>query len=92
MAEIRPQLPCRAVEAGGTVRARLHHAALPGRRRELGEFAALKPLGHPQLCVKQTLFHRSSRLCNGFGGLGHGVLVTASAAAGAAHALTLIAD
>ena len=41
MAEMRPQLPHRAVEAGGiAVRARLHHAALHGRLREFGEFAA----------------------------------------------------
>jgi hypothetical protein len=52
------------------VHARLHHAALHGRLRELGEFAAFEPFGHPQLDVKQTLFHRSTRLCNGLGGRG----------------------
>jgi hypothetical protein len=70
---MRPQLPHGAVEAGDTaVHARLHHAALHGRLRELGEFAAFEPFGHPQLYLKQTLFHRSTRLCNGLGGHGHG--------------------
>jgi hypothetical protein len=56
---MRPQLPHRAVEAGGTaVRARLHHAALHRRRRELGKFAAVKMLGQAQVCLKQALFHR----------------------------------
>jgi len=68
---MRPQLPHRAVEAGdAAVRARLHHAALHRRRRELGESAAFEPFEHPQLCVKQTLFHLSARLCNGHGGTG----------------------
>jgi hypothetical protein len=71
MAEMRPQLPHRAVETGDTaVRARLHHAALRRRPRELGEFAAFEALGHPQVCLKQTLFHCSTRLCNGLGGTG----------------------
>ena len=58
MAEMRPQLPHRAVEAGGiAVRARLHHAALHGRLRELGEFAAVETFGQAQVCLKQALFH-----------------------------------
>jgi hypothetical protein len=71
MAEIRPQLPHCAVEAGDVaVSARLHHAALHRRQHELGELEAFEPFGHPQVCVKQTLFHRSIRLNSGFGGAG----------------------
>jgi hypothetical protein len=70
MAEMRPQLTHRAVEAGDTaVRARLHYAALQGHRRELTEFAAFEPSGYPQLCDKQALFHRPTRLATG---LAHG--------------------
>jgi hypothetical protein len=55
---MRPQLPHRAVEAGdAAVRARLHHAALHRRRRELGELAAVEPFGEAQLSLKQALFH-----------------------------------
>ena len=90
---MRPQLPHCAIQAGDTaVPARPHHAALQRRRRELGEFAAFEPFGHPQVCVKQTLFHRSTRLCNGLWRHGHEALLTQSTGASAADALTLIAD
>jgi hypothetical protein len=78
IAEIRPQLPYRAVEAGDVaVGARLRHA-LHRRPRELGEFAAFEPVGHPQVCLKQTLFHCSTKPCNGLAAR-HDVSVTTSA-------------
>jgi hypothetical protein len=56
IAEIRPELPYRAVQAGdAAVRARLHHAALYRRPRELVELAAFKSFGPRILSQASTV-------------------------------------